>query len=296
MFTYYRVDFKLITPMLGTATETSIYHTHVIEKAKKEIAKANKLGSKISKPLDKYKGSDITEDKHVKELQGVTRSFCQLMGKPLDVPNNIEDLLTLNVKLDEEFKEQLKKQEQVKATAFLRSAEGKPLISTHMILGNFKENMKITVNGGDKSMLPSKVSVGETFALDVKAVEPFMIPSNDILRCDYGTEPPIAGKGRNVVDQKNRVLLERPLKADVMGKSVTAIAMSEQLPEGTTFGTILRIRNGGKITEATLIYLLNCGRSNGLGSWRGSGNMGAYKYKLEKLANFVEEADADGFI
>ena len=55
-FDYYRVNYKLRTPMLGTATETSIMKEHIIEKAKKEIAKANRLGNKISKAYDKYKG------------------------------------------------------------------------------------------------------------------------------------------------------------------------------------------------------------------------------------------------
>jgi hypothetical protein len=293
-FVYYKVSFKLRSPMLGTATDTSIYFEHVLEKAKKEIKQANILGSKVSKALDKYQGSDISDDKTVAELQGVIRTFCQLMGKPLDVPGTVEEILAKAKELEAEFEEQLKSRDQVKATVFLRDNEGKPIISTHMILGNLKENTKIMVNNGDKSIMKSKVSVGEAFALDVKFVEAFMVPSNDILRAKNQKEAdalPSAGKGKNTVDGKGRVLLERPIKFDRMGKVETAIAMSEQLPAGTEFSATMRVRKGSPMSYENLRTLLDLGKSNGFGSWRGSGNMGAYIYKLEELPEYVEAVE-----
>jgi hypothetical protein len=288
-FNYYKISFKLKTPMLGTATQGSIYYEHVIEKAKKEIAKANKLSEKINKALDKYKGSEITEDKTVSELKAVTRTFCQLMGRALDVPETVEELLEVNKQLEEEFHERLKNNDTVSCTVFLRDAEGYPIISSHMVLGNLKENLRIMVNNGDKGILQSKVSVGETMALDVKPVSDYMRPSNDILRAETEAQVPIAHKGKNIRLQDGRVVLERPIRFNRMGKEETAISMSEQLPEGTEFETIVRIRNNSSITEDAIKQLLDFGKSNGLGAWRGSGNCGSYFYKLEKLEDYQEE-------
>lgn len=279
--------------MLGTCTETSIYHEHVLQKAKKEIAKANRLGAKIQKNLEKYKGSELPDDKIVQELQGVMRSFLQALGKPLEVPDTVDELLEKNIELDEEFQEKLKKMEQVKATVFMKDNEGWPMISTHMILGNLKENLKVMVNNGDKSIIRSKVAVGETMALDVKPVDGFMKPNTDILRAKTQEEVdvmPVADKGRNTLDlNTGRVLLERPIRFERMGKTETAIALSEQLPAGTEFETVLRVRDNSPIDIEALHKLFDLGKSNGFGSWRGSGNMGAYFFRIEGLPEYKEE-------
>ena len=293
-FDYYRLDFKLKTPMLGTATRTSIYYEHVLEKAKKEIAKANKLKkeiTKVTKSSENYVGSEISDSKQLSELQGVIRTYCQLVGRSLDVPDNLDELLSLATTLEVEYDEKLKAKDTVDATVFLRDSYGHPIISTHMILGNFKENAKIMVNGGDKTIIKSKVAVGETFAMDVKPVENYMTPSNKILTVEPGQEPPDSlGKGKNIVDLEGRCLLERPIRFERIGKTETAIATSEQLPEGTEFGCHLRVRKESPITEESLRKLLHFGKNNGLGRWRGSGNMGAYNFKLEKVENFEETA------
>lgn len=291
-FDYYEVKFKLLTPMLGTATETSIYHEHVLEKAKKEIAKANRLGAKLTKVVEKFKGEPIPDNKEISELQAVMRVYLQLLGKPLDVPNDLTKLLDLNEKLEEEFNEQIKSKDQVKATVFLRDDKGFPIISTHMILGNLKENLRVMVNNGDKSIIKSKVSVGETMALDVKPIEPYMRPDKDILRAKDNDELntfEISGKGKNILDPKGRVLLERPIRFNRMGKEETAISLSEQLPKGTIFGTILRVRKESTIGYDALCKLFDLGKSNGLGAWRGSGNMGSYVFKLNALPDYVED-------
>lgn len=296
-YDYYKVSFKLVTPMLGTATEGSVYAEHVIEKAKKEIEKANRIQKKISKNSDKYVGSEITKEKEIMELQGALRALSQAVGKPIDkMPETPEAILELSLALETIFQEQIKNLDSVKATMFLRNEYGHPMIASHMIVGNLKENLRIMVNNGDKSILTSKVSVGETMALDVKPIEPFMMPDKDILRAENEDQVPVSHKGKNVLDSRGRVLLERPISFDQMGKRTTAIQLSEQLPEGTKFSATLRVRAGSPITEGNLRKLLDFGKNNGLGAWRGSGNMGSYKYKLEKLEGYVEETqDEEGF-
>lgn len=297
-FDYYQVSFLLKTPQLGTASQTSIYKVHVIEKAKKEIAKANKLKGKMTKALDKYKGSEITPDKELRELQGVMRTYMQALGKSLDVPETVEEILESVKTLEDEWSEKLKKRDVMDATVFLRGKDGKPIIGTHMILGNLKANIKILVNNGDKSILTSKVSVGETFALDVKSIDQFMVPSNDIVRAKSKADfkaleeaLPVMGTGKWVYEEETgRVLIERPILFNRMGKTETAIAVSEALPVGTEFSTILRVRKGSPINEEALNKLLDLGKSQGFGTWRGSGGAGAFNYQLEYLEDYKEEA------
>ena len=286
--------------MLGTATKGSIYYEHVLEKAKKEIAKVNKLSGRVTKALEKYKGVDISEDKTLSELQSVVRTYCQLMGKPLELPNDIEELLEVAKKYDEEFTEKQKKYDQVDATVFLRDPQGHARISTHMILGNLKENMRIVVNHAskeDKKTFPIqyKVGVGEAFALDVKPVTPYMKPSHDIVRGESESDAdnlPFFGKGKFIFDRETkRILLERPVSFERMGKKETAILISEMLPPGTEFSTILRVRNGSPIDYKVLDYMFSLGKSNGLGAWRGSGNMGSFIYKLKQLTDYEETFD-----
>ncbi len=272
MFNYYEVKFMLQRPMLGTCTETSIYNEHVLQKAKKEIKAANRLGNKVTKALDKYKGDDISESKEVEELKGVIRTYQELLGKKDTLSNDPTELLEYAKEMEEEYNELVSQGESSRATVFMRGEDGMPVISTHMILGNLKENIKIMVNNGDKSILKYKVSVGEVFALDVKSVDEFMTPDKDIMRKENG----------------ERELLERPLKFERMGKIQTAIAISEQLPVGTQFSTILRVRDKSPIDEKALNVLLSFGKSNGFGAWRSSGGMGAYVYKLKLLPDYVE--------
>jgi len=284
-FTYYKLQLKLLTPMLGTGTEASIYHEHVIEKAKKEIASANRLAAKVAKAQQKYVGAELTEDKSLKELKSVLRTYCQLVGRPLDIPSNdAQAILIMAQEVEAEFQEQIKARETVKATVFMRNADGTPIIGTHMVLGNLKENLRIVVNSGDKTLIKSKVAVAETMALDVKFVEDFMVASNDILRGTQADADKLpCGKGKNTVDGKGRILLERPIRFDRMGKQETAIQLSEQLPVGTEFSCTMRVRSESAMNLEALKKTLDLGKSNGLGAWRGSGNMGSYCYKIEEI-------------
>jgi len=103
-YLYYQLRIKLLTHMLGTGSEASIYNKHNLEKAKKEIEKANKLVGRVTKALGKYVGAEITDDKQVAELKGVVNAYCALVGRTVELPNSVEDLLDLSKELDAEFK------------------------------------------------------------------------------------------------------------------------------------------------------------------------------------------------
>jgi len=62
----------------------------------------------------------------------------------------------------------------------------------------------------------------------------------------------------------------------------------EQLPVGTEFSVILRVREGSPITKEVLTKLLSMGKSNGLGAWRSSGSKGRYFFKIEELKDYKE--------
>lgn len=278
---YYSVLFRLRNPQLGTCTESSIMQEHVIQRARKQIKKANRLSDRIVKSLDKYKGDTIPEDKEIDEVKKIIMSFSELTAKPLraDLPNDLAELQKIAKEVEKEYNELVAKGEQTKFTVFMKQPKDEdpqklwPVVSAHMVLGNLKENLKIITNNGDKSILSTKVSIGETMALDVKPIEWYMIPNKDILRDE-------AGKA---------VIEERPISFNRMGKTETAIAASEQLPIDTTFGCTLRVRKGSPINKAALLKLFTYGKNNGLGANRGAGNFGAYDFKLEHLPDYVEE-------
>jgi len=274
---YKKLSIHLLRPQLGTCPEASIYHEHILKKAQKEIKKANKLTAKLTKALQKYKDvEEIPFQKQIEELSGIIRAYQEIVGKKEDIPQALDELLEYAKELKEECDELLKGGGAQSATVFMRDKDGWPMISTHMILGNLKENLKIVVNNSDlpkeSRILASKVAVGESMALDIKPVEQFIRPSKDIVRKPDG----------------ERELLERPIVFDRQGVKTTAIAISEYLPEGTEYEVHLRCRKHSLVLEA-LEELFDYAKNNGLGSWRGSGNMGAYVYKLEDLSK--EQAD-----
>ena len=273
-FVYYEIKFKLLSAMLGTGSQASIWSQHVLEKAKKEIAKLNKTTKRITAASLKYGGTEITPDKEVEEIKGCIRATEEALGKKGDLPTTMEALLEYANELAEDFAAAIKAGDATRATVFMRDESGFPIISTHMILGNLKENLKIMVNNskGEK-VYKSKAGVSEVLALDVKAVEAFMKPSQDVTRGEDGKP----------------TYLERPIRfTDGFGNTVTAISMSEQLPIGTEFQTVLRVR-AGSLIEDMLPLLLDMGKSNGLGAWRGSGGKGSYCYKLTELKDYEEK-------
>ena len=266
-FVYYKLNLKLRTEQLGTCTEASIYQKHVQEVSKKEIATANRLAKKLSK----FKDVDFSENKQAEELKGILRAYMQRSGIMHELPDTLEALVNLAAEIKEEFEASIDDSGSA-PTVFMRDKDGHAIISSHMILGNLKENLKIITNNGDKSIAKSKVSVGEMGALDIKVVDDFIKPSNDVLKDENGKP----------------LICERPIKFERMGKTETAIVRSEILPVGTEYECYLRVRKGSTINNIeTLKTLLDLGKSNGLGQWRGSGNKGSYFYTIE-LVDYKE--------
>lgn len=307
-FDYYRVEFKLVREMLGTLSEASIMHEHVTKVAMKAIKKANKEGAKITKAMEKYYGADISDEKQIAEIKGTINTFSELTGTIIeDLPDSMDELLAVAAELEKKYQEIVKRGNMQKATVFMRIAKPGykygtwPIISTHMVLGNLKAIASTITNVStedkDNKLFKSKVAVREALALDVKAIEFFMEPSNDIRRWGDGSPDMFdMPKEAQAASEPNsdRMLLERPIRFERMGKDETAIAISERLPVDTTFGCTLRVRKNSVLTQSALENLFDYGKNLGFGQWRGSGNMGAYKYKLEKLKDF-NETDADGF-
>ena len=267
-FRYFNLKIKLITEQLGTCTEASIYAKHVQEKAKKEISTANRLATRLAKSLSKYKGVEFKDEKAVQELQAILRAYMERTGLKHELPTDPEALILVAAEVKEEWESMMAEDEGAAPTVFMRDESGHAIISTHMILGNLKENLKIITNNGDKDIAKSKVSVGEMGTLDIKVIEDFIRPSNDIKRKDDGTPE----------------LLERPIRFERMGKTETAICRSEVLPAGTEYSCTLRIRDTSPLCDLkNLEKLLDLAKNNGLGQWRGSGKKGSYAYLIEEI-------------
>ena len=280
MFVYKKIHYKFLTEVLGTCTEFELYNEHVLKKAQKEIAKANKLQGKIIKSLEKYKGAEITEQKEFEELKAVLRAYQERVGKREPLPENIEDLLTYSKEVTEEYEALLAKGETQKSTVFMRDESGHAILSTHMFIGNYKENLKSMINNSEKGSLAikSKVATGEVMSTDVKVVEDFVRPSMDIVRNERG-EP---------------CIIERPIRFERMGKVMTAIAMSEYIPAGAEVTFTLRIRDGSPFLDL-LPSLLKMGRNNGIGQWRGSGKKGIFMHTMEDCPEPKHEWENDGW-
>ena len=275
-FYYYHLGMKLTRPMLATvASNPSIWDEHVIQKNKKLIKEANSLTKRMSRLQERHRGDEIPAEKEVLELKSIIRQLQGITGNTSQLPESREELLEFFESLNEDFKDELSTATgSGSPTIFFKDDNGHPMISTHMLLGNFKENLRIIVNNSitDKKVVKSKVAVGECMALDVKPVEDTVLADRDIKRNEDGTP----------------FIFERAITFENMGKKQSAIARSEVLPEETEFWMHLRVRKDSVVTKETLDLLLDMGKSNGLGRWRGSGGMGQYVYKIELDENYQE--------
>jgi hypothetical protein len=111
-------------------------------------------------------------------------------------------------------------------------------------------------------------------------IDRFIVPSKDIIR------NPDKSPKYNI----------RPIRFDYMGKQVTALSASEELPIDTEFKCVLRIREGSPLDDVdTLHKIFSHGKNLGLGAWRSSGNYGAYIFKLKALEHF-KETFSDGWM
>jgi hypothetical protein len=280
MFVYKKVRYRFLTEVLATCTEVELYHEHILKKAQKDIALANKLRGKIVKSLEKYKGVEISEQKELDELKAVLRSYQERVGKRDPIPDNKADLLIYAKEVNEEYEALVAKGETQKSTVFMRDEDGHAILSTHMIIGNFKANLKSMVNNSEKGSMAikSKVATGEVMSTDIKVVEDFVRPTKDLVRKPNG-EPDI---------------LERPIRFEGPSGTKTAIAMSEYIAAGAEIEFTLRIRNGSPVIEL-LPSLLELGKNCGIGQWRGSGKKGSFMFKMEDCEEPIHPWKSEGW-
>lgn len=276
-YIYYKLHLKLLTEMLGTCTEASIYNQHILKKSQKMIEEAHRLANKAKKAYEKYKGTELPPEKEVQELQAVVRRYQEVIGKKEEVPGDADALFDYIEKIKLEFEEKVSQGEESRATCFMRDPKGHVCISTHMILGNLKEIARTLVNNGDKSVIKSKVSLNEVMAVDIKPVERFIRPNMDIERHQDGRPK----------------LFERPIRFERMGKQEVSIVLSEVLPAEAEFTVHLRVRKETPVNEDFLRKLFDMGKNIGLGQWRGSGGYGAYKFHLEQV-DYKENFNPEG--
>jgi len=296
-FTYFKLKLRLLTEQFGTCSEASIWNKHVQEKAKKEIASAQKLAGKLSKSLAKYKGAELPDQKEVDELKGILLSYMQRTGIKHDLPETLEGLLELALKVKEEWEEMMAEGGSA-PTVFMRDKTGHAIISTHMILGNLKENLSISVNNGDKSIAKSKVSVGEMGALDIKVVENFIKPTKNTVTLDEYSqgEVELTSPGTIVEGLNGIALWERPIKFNRKGKIETAISRSEFLPVGTEYECTLRVRTESPLCNLDVLkQLFDLGKNNGLGQWRGSGKKGSFAFQIKELEGYKDPSIPEGW-
>lgn len=169
-------------------------------------------------------------------------------------------------------------------TVFYRTADGSPAFMNYQLLGFLKEAGRIL---SDRSMdvkgrrmpknLRSKVA-------QLVSVSPRIIPI-------------VMPNGQNWEDAMD--ILQRPLRAETAQGPRTALAMSEQLPEGCTITFGLEVIDGkandpeeapvrGRkpakaddlIDKEVLHEILSYGYMHGLGQWRGSGAYGNFIFEL----------------
>ena len=325
-FRYFKLDLKLKTEELGTCPDkASIMDEHLIKRTMKEIKKINKSKKKLTIAEDKVVGGDktMTPDKVKMDLIGLINNMEQALGtitESVDLLDmTYEELLDHSKLLEAEWEKQIAEGNQKSATIFMKDSTGWPQISTHMIVGNLKEiarnktNNSLTVSTleaeGKKDealkakCFKSKTSIGELFAQDCKVVEDYARASLDIMRKPIGetlTKRQKADKeaGREVKGEPD--YLERPVTTDGPSGKKTCIVVSERVPAGTEYSMTLRVRADSPLMEekdgvTVLEVLFDHGKSCGLGAWRGSGQKGAYFYKLEELLDYVEPKPEGGW-
>lgn len=273
-YSYYQLDLKIIRSMLATCPDTDIYKEHIINKSRKLIDKANSTEGKLRKHLKKFLEVDFSEVKEVEELKGILRSYSSILGEKIDLPDDLKSLLEVSKKINERVTKEIESGNEMKATVFMRDEEGRPIISSHMLLGNIKEILRTIINSGDKFCFKSKVQLGESTALDIKVVEEFLVASKDIIRLPDG----------------DRKLNVRTIRFNLLGKETTALQAAEELPVDTQFQATLRVRKGSPLDDIdNLRKIFDMGKNLGLGQWRSSGNKGAYVFKLKALKSFKED-------
>jgi hypothetical protein len=278
MFSYFKLRIHVLNDLLGTNPECSIYHDHIIQKTRKLAQEASKLGSKCSKALKKYQGTTISESDELSQLQGLLKSYIELSGEVIEIPDTVEGVLEAAKIVEEKWKDIVDNQEATRATIFMRDPKtNHPYIASHLLLGNIKAICTVLTNNNDKSIFKYKSQLAESMSMDIKVVEDKLFPMNE--------------KGEIIDIEKNdlgeRSICERPLRFNTPQGVKSAIATSEIL-KSPEFECTLRARSGSVFTESVLHQIFSYGRQLGLGAWRNAGH-GNYLYQLEPLPDFKED-------
>jgi hypothetical protein len=281
---YYLVEYKVFTELVSTCSSGSIWSAHILAKAKKEISKINKLAERVQKLGIKH---EISQSKEVLELQAILRGYQELIGRMDSLPSTLAELVALAKELDEEFQEEYSGAG--RPTIFMKDTTGMPILSSHMVLGNLKEILRDFKESEQHHFInSSKIGCDRMMAVDIKPVERFLLLYKD---AKYETRIDI---DRN--EDGTPKISERPLRYNDKGIEKSCIAMSETIQANLFLKTTFRCRNGSNIAEQENIErILECGKNLGLGAWRGSGNRGAYRYKITPLTDYFEGPDEDGY-
>lgn len=283
-FSYYKLQTKFITACLGTTPSASIHDEHVLQKTKKNIEAANRLGIKVTKALAKFQGEFVDPKKELSEIHGILRQYMVQIGESFELPETYTETLTLAKELEEKYSDVLLTGDANRATIFMRDKNGYPIISSHIVKGYIKHVCAVITNGkGEdcRDVFKSKVQAQECLSLDIKCVEEYMIPDHDVIKDESGKS----------------VILERPIRFvdRLTGQQTTAIARSEQLPVDTILSATLRIRKGSPIDSLEVLEkFFDFGKNSGFGAHRSSGNQGGFIFKLEALPDY-KEVWADGW-
>lgn len=175
-------------------------------------------------------------------------------------------------------------------TIFYKDDGGNPLIQGYQILGFLKEAALTQSN--DKGKCASNFFAG---SLKGKIEQAYNVRDYTIeIRLPEGYTPYEYYLNENGEERKRWKQLERPLRTEMRGVTVTSLAKSEIIPAGSVMEFTLELRSetipvaSGKaaarvVAEDMLMELLGEGGRRGLGQWRNAGH-GRFSAEIADLA------------
>lgn len=164
-----------------------------------------------------------------------------------------------------------------KSLTIFYKEDGKPVMEGYQFMGYFKEAARTQSN--DKGKLASNFYAG---SLKTRIEEAFNVPETFVeIRLPKGYDPyeTVLVDGKEVRRWKQ---LERPLRTEFKGTTITSVAKSEIIPAGSTMEFTVELRSdtvpvsSGKQSVKVDAYELLCellgeGQKRGIGQWRNSG-------------------------
>ncbi len=149
-------------------------------------------------------------------------------------------------------------------TVFPRSDNGKPILYDYQVKGFFKDacGMLSRLGGKDEKGKRKKVNESSKLTAYKKIIDGLIFVKPRMIELHA---PGAIG------------ICERPLRAQTMQGERVALAMSEELPAGTT--AEFQVVCLDESHEAAVMEWLDYGELRGIGQWRNSGK-GAFTYEL----------------